>query len=161
MGNHRKHIVTPDIKRAVLERALALTTARVIQAKHALAEAHGSHQAQAAINLMLGPPVPLQGVVTKGDYVGQATAQNIRAAKTTLDVGADYKISKIAPDLHNNVKLQSGGFVYGTLKNNVWDVFYQATVAVTGTAVKKGLFDRGSKPLINEEVVLGPPTQIF
>src|SRR5579863_748149 len=66
--------------------------------KHALAEAHGSAQAQAAITLMLGAAVVGQGVVTKADYVGQATAQNIQAAKKTLDVGAGYKVKKLKPE---------------------------------------------------------------
>jgi hypothetical protein len=129
--------------------------------KHALAEAHGSHQAQTGINAMLGAAVPGQGVVTKADYVGQATAQNIKTAKKTMAVGPDYKVKSLKPDLHNNLKLQSGGFVYGVHGAAGWDVYYQASVVVTGTAVQKGLFKHGTKNLMNEEVVLGPPTQIF
>ncbi len=129
--------------------------------KHALAEAHGSHQAQTGINAMLGAAVAGQGVVTKADYVGQATAQNIKAAKKTLDVGAGYKVKKLKPDLHNNLKLQSGGFVYGVLGAGGWDIYYQASVVVTGSAVEKGLFKHGTKNLMNEEAVLGPPTQVF
>ena len=131
------------------------------KARHALAEAHATIQAQASIDTMLGAVVAGQGVVRKTDYVGQATLPNIKAAKKTFDAGRDYKVKKLAPDLFNGVKLQSGGFVYGVLKATGWEFYYQASIVVTGKAVKKGLLASGSKPLINEELVLGPPTQIF
>jgi hypothetical protein len=128
---------------------------------HAIAEAHATIQAQASIDTMLGAVVAGQGVVRKTDYVGQATLPNIKAAKKTFDAGAGYKVKKLVPDLYNGLKLQSGGFVYGVLKPTGWEFYYQASIVVTGKAVKKGLFESGSKPLISEEVVLGPPTQIF
>ena len=129
--------------------------------KHALAEAHGSAQAQAAINGMLGAAVAGQGLVTKADYVGQVTPAAIKTAGKNLDVGDKYKVKKVKPDLFNNLKLQSGGFVYGVRGAGGWDFYYQASLVVTGTAVKKALFSSGSKTLMNEEVVLGPPTRIF
>lgn len=129
--------------------------------KHALAEAHASIQAQTAINGMLGGAVAGQALVTKADYVGQATAPAIKTAGKNLDVGGDYKVKKVKADLYNNLKLQSGGFVYGVRGAAGWDFYYQASLVVTGTAVKKAFFSRGSKTLMNEEVVLGPPTHIF
>ena len=131
------------------------------QQKHAIAEAHASHQAQTGINAMLGAAVGGQGVVTKGDYVGQATLPNIKAAGKKMDFGPGYKLKSMKPDLHSNVKLQSGGFVYGVLGAGGWDFYYQASLAVKGKAVQKGAFKHGTKALINEEAVLGPPTQIF
>jgi hypothetical protein len=131
------------------------------QQKHATAEAHASHQAQTGINAMLGAAVAGQGVVTKADYVGQATLPNIKAAGKKMQFGQGYKLKWIKPDLHSNVKLQSGGFVYGVLGAGGWDFYYQASLVVKGKAVQKGAFKHGTKPMINEEVVLGAPTHIF
>ena len=136
-----------------------------LAAPTAVADAAASLAAQAVIDAMFHPPggAAHVGYVRKADYLAKLTPANTQAARNRFKTAKwHHRVSNFAPSMYGGFKPEIGAFVFGVRTGTDWTFYYQSSVAVTGTRHTGLLFFAvKQKPLISEEIVLGPTTQFY
>ncbi|MBX3207552.1 MAG: hypothetical protein KF764_21060 [Labilithrix sp.] len=136
-----------------------------LAAQTAAADVVASTAAQGVIDTMFPPAAgaPHVGYVRKADYLARLTPGNVQLAKNRFHTAKrHHRVTNFAPAMYNNFKPEIGAFVFGVRTGNDWTFYYQSTVAVTGTRHTGFLFFAVKhKPLISEEIVLGPAAQFY
>ncbi|MBX3222271.1 MAG: hypothetical protein KF795_17260 [Labilithrix sp.] len=136
-----------------------------LAAQTAAADGVASIAAQAVIDAMFpaAAGAPHVGYVRKADYLARLTPANVQTAKNRFRTAKrHHTVSNFAPSMYNNFKPEIGAFVFGVRTGAGWTFYYQSTVAVTGTRNTGFLcFAVKHKPLVSEEIVLGPAAQFY
>jgi hypothetical protein len=138
------------------------------------AEVQGKIQAEQQATAITAPQIdamlPATGVwpqkrVRKSDYLGKFTRQNLRQSKPGLRQATDAKWwhrVDVEGALADDHKPEVGGFVFGVRNPATgWALYYQSSIALTGSRNTGVIWGRKQKALISEAAVLGRAEKFF